>query len=430
MTLTVTQKPKNTVELDVALSADEFQAFITKAVKRLSEAVTVPGFRKGNVPEDILVQKLGEKTILEEAAEEAVKQSFANAVADHRLATVGPPKIEVRKLARGNPLEFRATVALLPSVELGDLAKVNVQRKPIEVREDDVTAALEDLRKARRSESAKLAPAEKGDKMEINLDLFRDGVPVEGGQSQNHPVIIGDGTFIPGFEEQLIGLSPNETKEFTLTFPKDYRVKHLAGHPAQFRVTATNLFRLTTPELDDAFAKSLGAFQDLAALKAQIKKNIEAERRLGEEQRTEGELINAIVKASSIGDLPDLLIEEEERKMLDELEHDIEHRGMKMDDYLASLKKSREQLQNEMRPAAARRVKSALVLRELARIHKVSVDREEVERERAKLKEEYADDPAARSRLDDDEVTRYLATLLSNRKLIERLKADHVTSPS
>ncbi len=426
MNVTVTKQPKNAVELDIELDADAFQKYLTRAVRRLGETVTIPGFRKGNVPEDIIRQKLGEKTILEEAAEKAAKDSYSQAVGENKLTTVGPPKIEILKLARGNPFHFRARAALLPKVTLGKLHSIKMNRKPITVTEEEMQKAIDDLRNYRRTETASLEPAKRGDKIEIDLELFRDGVPVDGGQSKNHPLVLGDGSYIPGFEDQLYGLRPGDTKEFTLTFPKDYRAKHLAGKPGQFRIKVTNLFHLAIPEADDAFAQSLGELKTMADLKAKLKENLEREKKDREEQRVEGELLDTIITASQFEEIPDQLVEQEEEKMLDELEHDIEHRGMKVDDYLASIKKTRDELKKEFAKGAERRVKSALLLRELGQAQNVSVGREELEKERAELKERYAEDPAARSRLDDDEVTRYLATVISNRKVITKLKTDHV----
>lgn len=427
MKVTVTKQPKNSVELDIELDADAFQKYLARAVRRLGETVAVPGFRKGNVPEDMLVQKLGEKTILEEAAEEAAKDTYGQAIDEHTLTTVGPPKIEIMKLARGNPFHFRARAALLPKVTLGQLHSVKVSRKPITVTDEEIQKAIDDLRNYRRTETASLEPAKKGDKIEIDLELFRDGVPVDGGQSKNHPLVLGDGSYIPGFEDQLYGLRPGDAKEFTLTFPKDYRVKHLAGQPGQFRIKVTNLFHLHIPAADDAFAQSLGELKTMADLRAQLKKNLEQEKKDHEEQRLEGELLESIIRASQFEEIPDQLVEQEEEKMLDELEHDIQHRGMKVDDYLASIKKTRDELKKEFAKGAERRVKSALLLRELGQAQNVSVGREELEKERAELKERYAEDPAARSRLDDEEVTRYLATVISNRKVITKLKTDHVS---
>lgn len=422
MNTTVTKKPKNTVVVEAELTVEEFQPYVDRAVTRLGKTLKVPGFRPGKIPLSVLREKLGEKTIMEEAAEEAVKKTYTDTVQNRGLTTVGPPRVQLLKLAAGNPLVYRATVALLPAVTLGETKSLKAVRRQVTVSEDDVTKAIDALRDARRTERPSLEPAKKSDKVEIDLEVFRDGVPLEGGQSKRHPVVIGESQFIPGFEDQLLGLRPNETKEFTLTFPNEYHQKHLRGKPAQFRIKIVDVFHLDRPAADDAFAQQVGDFTSIAALRAKIRDNLLAERTEREERRLESELLDQLIKTSRIEEVPDLLIEEEKTKMLDELEHDVVDRGMKFDDYLTSIRKTRESLKLEFAAPAERRIKSALVIRSLARVHAIQVPAEELERERAELKARYADDPAARSRLDDEEVSRYLATVLTNRRVLALLK--------
>lgn len=422
MEKTITRKPKSTVEIEVDLAPEEFQRFLDRAQARLAATVSLPGFRKGKVPQPILREKVGLKTILDEAAGEAVQQTYAEIVRQEQLTTVGPPEISILKQAEGNPFRFRATAVLLPKVTLADPAKISARRQPVAVTDPDVAKALDDLRDLRRTEVASLEPARRGDKIEIDLEVFRDGVPLAAAQSRNHPIILGEGHLIPGFEEQLIGLRPGDQRQFTLTFPPNYHQRNLAGQSAQFRVRVTNLFHLQRPTADDAFAQRVGSFKTLVELKAKLRLSLEQERRDREEQRLEGELLDRLIAVSRFEELPDRLIDQETGKMLDELAHDVEHRGLKMEDYLQSLKQTRASLKLEFAPAGVRRIKAALIIRALAEREGISVTNEEVERERSRLREEYAEEPAARSRLDEEEVSRYLATVLTNRKVIRRLK--------
>lgn len=422
MTVTITKKPGNTVELEIELDAPAFQKHVDWAVRHVSEGLKIPGFRPGKAPTEVVKDKVGAKTVLDEAAEHAVRDSYVAAVREHELETVGPPQVQILMLAEGNPFRFRATAALLPKVKLGKLEDLHIKPKPVTVTDADVQAAIDKLRDMRRTETPSLGTAATGDKIEIDLDLFRDGVPIDGGASKSHPIIIGDRQFIPGFEEQLIGLRPGDSKEFTLTFPADYRVANLAGKPAQFRIKVVNIFHLKRPEADDAFAKSLGTFQTFNELQKQIRENIERERTELEAQRQEGDLLDQLIHASTLEELPALLLEEEKDKMLEEIEHDIEHRGLKMDDYLLSLKKTRDSLKAEFVKPAERRVKSALIIRAVAEAKAIDVSREEIEQERTLLKKRYADEPEAQGRLDDEDITRYLATVLTNRKVIALLR--------
>lgn len=416
------RKPKGLIELTVTLTPEEFQRHLKRALAELGKTVRLKGFRPGKAPADAVRQHVGEKTILEEAAEQAVRATYPDIVSAEHLTTVGPPSVQVLTEAEGNSFRYRASAALLPSVTLADPTTLTVTRQPVTVTDADVTKTLEDLRDQRRTEQPSFEPVRHGDKVDIDVDVFRDSVPLSGGATRNHPVVIGDGDLVPGFEDQLLGLKPNDVKEFTLTFPADYYQKTLAGKPAQFRVTVKGVAHLDRPAADDAFARSVGAFQDFGQLTAKLKGDLAEERRSEEEGRLERELVDQLIARSTFSDLPDRLVVEEVEKMLDELKHDVTHRGLKFDDYLVSLKKSRDDLKRELAPSAERRVKAALVVRALAERERLQAEREEIERERALLKAKYAAEPEASGRLNDEEVTRYLTTVVVNRKAMRRLK--------
>lgn len=417
------RKPKGQVEFTVTLTSEEFQTHLDAALASLGKTVNLKGFRPGKAPTAAVRQHVGEKALLEEAAEHAVQATYPTVVEREQIKTVGAPAITVLQIAEGNPFRYRATAALVPTVTLPDLTKLNVQRQPVAITDEEVTKAIEEIRKLRHTERLSLEPARHGDKVELDLDIFRDGVPLAGAASKNHPVVIGEGQLIPGFEDHLLGLRPNDLKEFTLTFPQDYHQKNLAGQPAEFRIKVNAVHHLDLPALDDAFAQSVGAFASVAELRDKLRANLLADRRTEAERHLERALLEAVIGRTTFGDIPELLIDEETMKMVDELEHDVTHRGFKFEDYLANLKKTRDDLRREMRPNAERRLKSALIIRTVAEQENLQADRAEIERERAALREEYAENPEALQRIEKKDVTRYLATLVVNRQALTRLKA-------
>ncbi|MDP2684285.1 MAG: trigger factor [bacterium] len=422
MKVDVKKLPKSELELQIELSHDELKPFLARATKDISKDTKVSGFRPGMAPYDVLEKQVGAMTIYQQAVEYAIQDSYPKAVIDNKLLTIGQPKISVEKIAPDNPFVYKANVGLVPEVELGDYKNLKVEKKEIKVEEKDIQGTIESLQKMFAKEKVTDKPLKKGDKAEINMDTYVDKVPIDGGQSNKHPVVIGEGQFIPGFEDNLIGMTKGQTKEFELKFPKEYHRQDIAGRPAEFKIKVNEVYEIEKPELNDEFAKTVGQFENFEALNKQIKENIKLEKTNKEKQRFELALIDQIITKSKFGEIPDILLEYELDKMLHELEHEVTHQGMKFEDYLKSIKKSKEELRKEFRSQAEKRVKSALALRKIGNEEKIEVLDEEIDKEIEVAKQTYKDQPDQLKQFASEEYKDYIKNILRSRKVFEFLE--------
>ena len=336
------QLPKSQVELEITVVPADYIKEMEAAAGRLSQRAAIHGFRPGKAPYETVKQQVGEIRIIEEAMQSIVERNFFLAAKEAALDTVGMPQITITKIAPGNDLAFTATVALLPKIKLGDLATVKVKHQAKEITDEEVDKTLNDLKKMQTREILKSGPATKEDKMVINLEMFLDKVPVEGGQAPNHQVYLGEPHYIPGLAEQLIGLQKDETKEFTLPFPKDHYQKHLAGKDVNLKIKVNEVFELQYAELDDAFAKNLGQ-ESLEKLKDLLLANLSAEAEKKEDQRVEIAILDQLIEQSTFGELPEILVDSEKRKMFYELKHDLDKHGVTIDQYLQDIKKTEKE---------------------------------------------------------------------------------------
>lgn len=419
--------PHNTVKITVTIPQDELKPYLEAAANALSEETAIPGFRPGHAGYEIVKNRVGEMRIYEAALEPVVRATLFEAFAKSDLETVGSPKIDVVKLAPENDLVYTAEVAKMPAVtKLADWRKLSIksQAKPIE--EKDVDFVLKDLTRMQTKEvrAAAGAAAAGADKLVMAVDMKKAGVPIEGGQSPNHSVYLGEEYYIPGFKEHVTGMREGEHKTFAITFPAEHASKMLAGEAVDFEVTLKELYHLETPEADDAFAKSLGQ-ADLATLRGRIRENVAAERAEEEGRRQEREVLELIAKESRFDDIPDLLVNEEIGKMVSELEHNVTSQGLDFDKYLSSIKKSLAQLKLEFAAQALTRVKVAIVVKELAKLEKVAVEEKEVDEELDRLAENY-EDAETKKRLYSPAYREYVHTVLRNRKVIGILKKEMV----
>jgi len=421
MNVTSEQLPKNQIKLTIELTTDELKPHLTAAAEKISKTVKIAGFREGKAPLDVVMRNAGEMRVYQEAAELAVKATFPKAVTQEKLTTIGSPEVSVEKIAPNNPFVYTATVTLLPSTNLCDYKAVKVEKKAVAVEQKEIDDALANLQKMLGKEKRVMRPAQKGDKVEADIQTFRDKIPVDGGESKSQPIQLGEGSFVPGFEERIIGMKEGETREFTLTFPKEYHQKDMAGKPVEFKVKVNSVFEIEKPELNDKFAKTIGKFEKLDDLKKQIEENIKREKRDKEHQRWELSMIDEIIAKSTFGELPQMMIDAELDKMMHELEHNVTEQGMKFDDYLTSIKKSTDDLKKEFEPRAEKRVKAALIMRKIVKEEKITVDDKEIDSEVNIGKERYKEDKDVLKKIDSDEYRDYLRTVLSGKKVFKLL---------
>ncbi len=422
MSYTKKNLDKSQVELTITITPAEYQKDLEKAAKRLSERASIKGFRKGNVPYEILKKEVGEMSILQEALEPVVQETFFDAVKAEKLETIGMPKIEVEKLAPGNDILYKAIVAIMPSVKLADVKGIKVKKNVKPVGEKELNETFDAVRGMHAVEVVKEGPAEKTDKLVIDMDMFLDNVPVDGGQAKNYQVYLSEEHYIPGFNEQVAGLKKDDEKSFSLEFPKEHYQKHLAGKKIDFKVKVRDVFERQLPELSDELAKKLGQ-DSMEKLKELITNNMQEEAEHKAEQQVEIELLDAMIEKSTFDIIPDVIIDAEKRKMFFELKHDLEKNGVTLEQYLQDIKKKEDELYNDFQKQAEKRAKAALISRQIAKEHEITVSDVEINGEIAMMKEMYKKQKEMLDRLERPEVRDTIASSIQNKKVMLWLKA-------
>jgi len=412
--------PKSELEIVVTVEVQELKPYLDKAIKKISQETNIPGFRKGHVPYDILKKNVGEASIYEEAAYDAVNKILAEIITKDKIDFVGQPKVDFEKIAPGNPLIFKAIIALMPSVKLGNYKELKAKKKPVVIDEKKVEQTFLDLRKMRAQEKLVDRETKKGDKVQLDFTIKLAGIIIEGGQAQNFDLVLGEGKFIPGFEEQVVGLKKDAMKDFKITFPQDYFEKKLAGRQCDVSVKINAVYEMTVPELNDEMAQSFN-FKDKKELAEKIRDNIKHELEQKENERLELEIIEEIIKQSEFGAFSDVLISAETEKMWHELTHSVEDAGGKIEDYLKHIKKTAEDIKKEWQPQAEKRIKAALIAKTVAVAEKISIDEKEVEEELKKMLAAYEKMPEMKQQFNSQAYKSYLVNLLMNKKTFKRL---------
>ncbi|MDD2646891.1 MAG: trigger factor [Patescibacteria group bacterium] len=422
MNYTTKKLPKNLLEIEVTLTADELKEFYQQALSELGTTITVSGFRPGKAPLDLVERQAGQKKVLEQATELAINKSYRDIILKEKIWPIGEPKVDLVKLALDNPFIFKITLVLMPKVKLGDYKKIKTEAKPIKIDEKQVDRFLKELQQMRRKEALVKRPAQLGDRAEIDLEMFLDKVPLENGSAKNMSVVLGEDFYIPGLSNQLIGLEIEKTKEFNLQYPAEHFDKKLAGKQIDFKVKLNNLYQIDLPELNDDFAKGVGKFKDLVGLKDQLRKNLEDEAKRKEEQRQELEILKQLIDKSQFEEIPEVLVESELDRIIGELQATIEGQGLKFDDYLTHLKKTLPDLRREFISKAEDRVKTSLAIREVAEQEKIVISDKELDDEVEKMAANYAQEPDLVEHIKSARGRDYLYNIILNRRVIEFLR--------
>jgi trigger factor len=362
-------------------------------------------------------------TILEEAAHIAIHKTLDEVIEKNTLGTqpVGQPQVNITKLAPDNPLEYKVIVSLLPSIALGKYKDLGLKVEEAKVDEKEIIKALNDLQEMRAQEALVDREAQEGDKVTVDVKMFLDKILVEDGEHQELAVIIGKNYFVPGFDHKIIGAKKEEIKKFELPYPANHHQKNLAGKLVEFEVKIKGVYERKKPELNDEFA-TFFRLKDLGELKTNLKESLLQEKKRQVDIKNEAEMISKIVDDTKFGELPEEIIMSEVKNMMLELEQSVVRQGGKFADYLNHLKKSREELSLELMPNAVKRVKSALVIRELAIVEKISATEKEIQDKVAELKKQYAGNKEIEKMLGEPGYTTYLNNILTNEKVIAKLK--------
>lgn len=405
------------------ISPEEFAPYIAKGAEQVAKEVKIEGFRPGKAPYEILKQKIGEMTILEEAAKLAINKTADEAIGQNTMErqAVGQPQISITKLAPNNPLEYKIIVSILPTVALGTYKGLEIKTEEAKIDEKELEKTMRELQEMKAKESVSENPAVDGDKIALDVHIFLDKVPVEDGHHHDLAIIIGKDYFVPGFDKNLLGLKKGEEKKFSLPYPADHHQKNLAGKMVDFEVKIKEVYKREIPELDDEIAKAF-RFKDVADLKKNLSDTLLAEKKRNLELKEEAQMISKIVEATKFGDLPEVIINSEVRNIMSELEQSITRQGGRFEDYLQSIKKSREELSLELTPNAVKRVKAALVIRELAIIEKIGATEDEIQKKMEELKKQYAGNEEVEKMIKEPGYHHYLGNILTNEKVIAKLK--------
>ncbi|MEK7082087.1 MAG: trigger factor [Patescibacteria group bacterium] len=434
MNFTITNLPKSEVEIEITIPFSEFEPHVKKAAVLISEKIEIEGFRKGRAPYDVMKNKVGEAAIYEEAAELAVRRTYPEVMTGIKnkelgisedFTPIGRPEITITKLAPGNELVFKIKVALLPKISLPDYKaiaqKIRAKKEESAVGDEETDKTIRWLCDARTQLVTVARPAQKGDRVEVDFEIRHGGVKIEGGESQNHPLVLGEGRFLPGFEDELAGLKAGQKKEFTLTAPEDWRDKAFAGKALDFSARMNLVQERKIPELTDEFAKGLGDFASAEALKQNVREGLLREKKEKETQRVRALIMEEIAERAEI-EVPNVLVAGETEKMLAELKSGAEQMGMQWADYLAHVKKTPEELQNGWQGEAEKRVRIALCLGEIARQEKIKPAEEEITARANQFLAQYQSPDETAKNIDAKQLKEYARGILKNEKVFEFLE--------
>ena len=402
-------------EITVTLDAKDLKVASEKALEKLAKEVNVTGFRKGKVPMEVAKKFIPENDLNAEAADIAVRTTILAAFTDNSKQPLVVPRANITKYVPGEVLEYTATADILPEVKLGDYKKLGVKKPETKITEKDIEGVLKNLASSFAEKKVTKRAAKLTDEVVIDFVGKKDGKAFEGGSAKDYKLALGSKTFIPGFEDGIVGHEPGDKFELELTFPKDYGMKDLAGAKTVFEVLLKQVNEVVEPEIDDELAKKCGPFKDLAALKADIKKNLEMQAEHQNLEKYKNELVEALVKKSTVA-APEILIDDQMHALRDDVTRNAARMGMPFEKYLERAGETLESWEKQARKVAEQRVKGSLVLQNLAITEKITVPDELVAAKIAELKDVYKKSPEALKSLKDPNVK----VDIKNRMTIEK----------
>lgn len=422
MKTTVKNLSDTKVLLTITVAADELQAAEQVALTKLARDLKVPGFRKGKVPASVAAKHIDPNVLQEHTLENALSKSVADAFMSEKLQALERPSVEVKKFVPGQELEFTAESEIIPPVKLGNYKKLKAKRQPVKVEDADVEDIIQRMRQNFTEKTEVKRAAKNGDEAIIDFVGKKDGVAFDGGSAKEFALKLGDGQFIPGFEEGVVGHKPGDKFDLDLTFPKEYHAKDLAGQKVVFTVTLHKVNELKLPEVNDEFAAKCGPFTSADELKADIKREITAQKEREAEEVFKDSLVGELADASKVA-LPELLVEDQIRSIEQDLMQNLMYRGLTMETYLETQKFTDKDdwMSKEARPAAEKRVKAGLVLAELSKELGVDVSHEELSAQIDAMKQQYGKDAKMAEQFNNPEVHRNIANRMITDKTVEKL---------
>ncbi len=380
---------KNVGVLEVEVDADQVSVALDKAFRKVVQKVNVPGFRKGKVPRGIFEARFGVESLYQDAIDILLPEAYTKAIDEAGIEPIDRPEVDVEQFGKGQSFKFKAKVTVKPEVKLGDYKGLVVPADNADVSDEEVAAELERLQQ-RHAELVVVdeGPAQMGDHTSIDFEGFLDGVPFDGGKGDNYALELGSGSFIPGFEEQVVGLNIAEEKDIDLTFPEDYQAENLAGKAVVFKVKLNEIKRKNLPELDDEFAKDVSEFETLEEYKADLTGKLKDRKAKDAELVRETAIVDKATEAAEL-EVPQVMVESEIAAMLKDFENRLRQQGMTLELYYQFSGQDEAALKAQMQSDAEKRVRNNLVLEEIAKAENLDISDAEIEEELENLSKLY-----------------------------------------
>ena len=414
MSMQVEKLEKNMAKLTIEVEAEKFNDAVKKAYNKNKGKMSVPGFRKGKVPQAMIEKMYGPEVFYEDAANILIPEAYADELeANKELEVVSQPSIDVVQMEKGKNFIFTAEVALKPPVELGKYKGVKIEKIETEVTDEDIDNEIKREQESNaRTITVTDRPVKDGDTAMIDFEGFIDGEAFEGGKGENYPLVIGSGSFIPGFEDQLIGKNTGDETDVNVTFPEDYNAKDLAGKDAVFKVKINEIKEKELPELDDEFASEVSEFDTMAEYREDVKKNLAEKKEKEAKEKREDAVIEAIIKDSKM-EIPEAMIDTQTKSMVNDYARRLQSQGLSLEQYFMFTGLDMDKFTEQMKPGARKRIESRLILEAIVAAENFDVSDEEYEKELErmadeshievdKLKEYIGDDEEGKERIIED----------------------------
>ena len=389
MSLQVENLEKNMAKLTIEVPASEFEKALQSAYNKQKKSISVPGFRKGKVPRQMVEKMYGPEIFYEDAANELIPTAYEEELKNCDLEIVSRPTVDIVQIKNGENFIFTAEVAVKPEVTLGEYKGMEVDKTSTRVTQKEVEAKIkEEAEKNARTVTVEGRPVQDGDEVILDFEGFVDGEAFEGGKGENYPLTIGSGSFIPGFEEQLVGAEAEKEVEVKVTFPEEYHAEELKGKDAVFKCTIHEIKEKQIPEIDDEFAAEVSEFDTLDEYKADVKAKIKEQKENEGKQKKEDQAVEKAV-ANATMEIPEAMIDEQVRQMVNEFAQNMQYQGISFEQYCQITGMTLEKIQEETRPQAVKRIETRLVLEAIAKAENIEVTEERLDEEIKKMAESY-----------------------------------------